>query len=1097
MITPRPLGRVAMLATAALLGGAASAQAAVEVQSVTAQAIANTSPCTAEAKAEYNNNTTYNPANPTIWFGADNAPSIDDLVPATQAGDSADFCVGYTLTPDFDPNINRVGSTPAEYGTFDPATQHATGDDQRNIVVTLPAGYLANLKDAGECTNADFGKDGLDFPDSDLETGEPGPENGYANCDISSRVGDAVVRLSTSVLGVHTPVGDDAGPGTTLVNPPSGAIFNLERGPNELGRLGVQIFAPLGQDLPAKFVVRLTLAPDGSGRVRATVLDAPRFNYYTGFPGESPARDMYIESVTMRMWGSKAAHPTLNADFGETGTSCAAATPATVNVTTYGGNRDTPTNALAPVQSQMSSTPQTLTGCDQLPFTPSVDITPSTQSAGAPTGLTVDVNLDQSTSGLRTALLKDAAVTLPEGLELGAQAGSGPDGLQLCSAAQFDVASPLTPNACDTATEAGTVEIDSPLVADPLVGKVYLGEQEAVGTLPRLYVEASFAGATASDAPRIKLVGEVSADDDGRLTTTFENNPQLRFSRLRLVFPGGDNALFVNPLSCGTHTGDARMTPWSGAAAVSVPSSIEITDDCDTAFAPGVSVSSADGRVSSSAAQTITLTRPDRAAWLTGATIHLPAGLLADLNAASECGAAAAATGACSAASRIGTVSTSAGAGSDPLSLPGEIFLTERQGDDTAGAVIVVPAKIGDLDLGKVVVPGRIRLRPTDAGLDFITTIPTRFAGVALHLRSVAVELNRESFPLSPSACGPLAYSAELSGTAGASAVPSGQVSYTGCAELPFTPQLKAILTGDNTPGGHPGMYVVLTSPQGNAGMKTAAVTLPQGVVADLANTRTVCDPAQFEVSNCPENTKIGTATASVSIVPEPLTGDIFMVRVPGKSLPGLGLVFKGRYPQRVLSTVTTDAQSRLVTTFPSIPDLPLRRLVVDVTSSARSPLQISEREPCEADSGWQGVFTGQGGQSATSKTGLQCAATPKIALSDRGGLSFRLFDFGTRKLSYAKVTLPKGWRLSAAAAKRKNATWTRLTGGKGTLRITSRSVTVFATGSPTDVRFKVLGAVVSRSAGTKPVAKVTLPVRLAFTDGTIQEQSVVVTTRR
>ncbi len=587
MLSPSMRRRVAAGATClAALAAPSIAEGAVEVKTVTAQAITGTSVCSVEPKTSYNANMTFNPAQPTAWFGADNIPSVDDITPATQAGATADFCIGYTLTPDFDPYISRVGVTdPQAYGTYDPATNHATGDDQRNISVTLPAGALANLAAAGTCTDADFGKDGTDFPGAEVEGNEPNPENGFANCPASSQVGDAVVRISTSVLSVHTPVGNDFGPGSMQTTPPSTAIYNLEHGPNELGRLGVQVMAPLGQDLPAKFVVRLTLATDGSGRVVAKVLDAPRFNYYAGFPGESPVRDMYIESVAMRMWGSPANHPTLTSDFFETGTACTGTTPARVQMTTYGGNRTTPVGSLAPVSSQGDSTPQTLTGCDQLPFTPSIDVTPSTQRAGAPTGLTVDVNLGQTTSGLRTALLKDAEVTLPEGLELGAQAGSGPAGLELCSAAQFDAANPLTPNGCDAATEAGTVQIDSPLVSDPLVGKVYLGEQNAVGELPHLYVEAAFAGATASDAPRIKLVGSVTADASGRLTTTFSNNPQLRFSRLRLVFPGGDHALFVNPRTCGTHTGDARMTPWSGAAAVSVPSSISITQDCDTAFA--------------------------------------------------------------------------------------------------------------------------------------------------------------------------------------------------------------------------------------------------------------------------------------------------------------------------------------------------------------------------------------------------------------------------------------------------------------------------------------------------------------------------------
>ncbi len=337
------------------------------------------------------------------------------------------------------------------------------------------------------------------------------------------------------------------------------------------------------------------------------------------------------------------------------------------------------------------------------------------------------------------------------------------------------------------------------------MGEVYLGEQSAVGELPDLYLQATLAGATAPDAPRIKLVGKVAVDSEGRLTTTFLDNPELRFSKLRLTFPGGPNALFVTPMTCGTHESTSRLTPWSGGADAVVTTQMAIDQDCDVPFAPTVKVTSSDGKVSSKAPQTISIERPDRAAWLTKAAVHLPSGFLADLNAAKECPAADAATGNCSADSRIGTVTTVAGAGSSPLTLTGKLYLTERSGSDVAGAVIVVPAKVGDLDLGTVVVPGRILLRPTDAGLDFITDVPTRFAGVALHLRKVDVALDREGFPLTPSACGPLDYTADFTGAGGESSSPKGSISYTGCKELGFSPKLQAILTGDNTPGGNPG----------------------------------------------------------------------------------------------------------------------------------------------------------------------------------------------------------------------------------------------------------------------------------------------------
>ncbi len=55
---------------------------------------------------------------------------------------------------------------------------------------------------------------------------------------------------------------------------------------------------------------------------------------------------------------------------------------------------------------------------------------------------------------------------------------------------------------------------------------------------------------------------------------------------------------------------------------------------------------------------------------------------------------------------------------------------------------------------------------------------------------------------------------------------------------------------------------------------------------------------------------------------PDAITGDIYLVKVPGKTLPGLGLSFTGRYAQRVLSTVEVNKDGRLVTNFASIPDL-------------------------------------------------------------------------------------------------------------------------------------------------------------------------------
>ncbi len=116
-------------------------------------------------------------------------------------------------------------------------------------------------------------------------------------------------------------------------------------------------------------------------------------------------------------------------------------------------------------------------------------------------------------------------------------------------------------------------------------GKVYLGEQSAVGELPALYMEMTPQGATAADAPRFKLVGSVKAGDDGSLTTTFLDAPPLRFDQLRIDFPGGPDALFSTPRKCGDATSTSKFVSYASSTPVEAPQT-KLTID-QTAARPG------------------------------------------------------------------------------------------------------------------------------------------------------------------------------------------------------------------------------------------------------------------------------------------------------------------------------------------------------------------------------------------------------------------------------------------------------------------------------------------------------------------------------
>lgn len=984
---------------------------------------------------------------------------------AAKAGTSTDECIAFFL-----PEPDVGSDTTAD----SPDLSVATGDDAKNIEIDLPRGFQAAPKGAPTCTAGEFRVN----PDGTT----PAPVSPVVVADIANAcpTGSLVGRTRASVY-----TSDAARIGSDNVN---GGVYNLVPGPGEIARLGVEVRVST-LVLPTRAVVRFLVTGGDDSRLRAVVTGLPRQTYPFAGGANNGVRplgnpiNILIHGIGILVWGKQSDHPELGVPaFAQHGTECGRDLSATASVTTYNGTTSTKTSA-----------PYQVTDCGALPFAPSVSLSDVAREPGVPTPVTVNVDVPQAANQPLTSLVKDVSVTLPAGLEVGAQVASGESGLPLCSADAF-AASNRSPAGCPAGSKVGEAQIETPLVSSPFKGNVYLGPQPAVGELPKLYLEATLDGATGADAVRIKLVGAASVDDTGKVTATFAGNPQLRFNRIQLKFRGGANALFISPRTCGTTTGSSSISPSSGGATVTAPLSLTVDQNCAIpAFAPTVGVTPSSSQAGATAPSTITIDRPDRSAWLKDVKVSLPAGLLAFLKTAPECSTAAAAAGTCSASSRIGTVRVKAGAGASPLSLTGALYIVEPTAGAVAGAAIVVRAKIGDLDLGDVVVPGRIDLRRTDAGLDFVTTAPTRVHNLALNMRTIEVALDRDGFATNPSACGPLPFGSSITGDGGETATPGGTVSYTGCAQRAFQPGLRATLTGDIKPGGLPGMFVEITPRPGDTNMRATTVLLPDGVAAAARNIQVQCLPAEFVESRCPEATRVGKATVNVSITDDVITGDIYLIKVAGEQLPGLGLNITGRYAQRVTSVVRVNSAGRLAVVFDAIPDLPITRLVVDVAGGAKGPLQLSGGD-CAIGTRWDATFSGQGGQTATAQTGLRCAARSSMRLSAKTGFSLRNFDFGGRYLKTATVTIPKGYKLVASAAKPKGRAWARADGGKAKLKVTSKGMTVTTTATKlTSLRIKLSAKAVRRTSKKKlkKGATVSIPVRFTYTDGAVQTQTI------
>ena len=111
-----------------------------------------------------------------------------------------------------------------------------------------------------------------------------------------------------------------------------------------------------------------------------------------------------------------------------------------------------------------------LVGCEKLDFSPTITVTPDGTGGSTPTGLNVDVHVPQESTenpvGLAEADVKNTTVALPEGVQISPAAA---DGLQACSPAQIGLHTAEAPT-CPEASKVGTVEVNTPVLPEPLKG---------------------------------------------------------------------------------------------------------------------------------------------------------------------------------------------------------------------------------------------------------------------------------------------------------------------------------------------------------------------------------------------------------------------------------------------------------------------------------------------------------------------------------------------------------------------------------------------------------------------------------------------------
>ena len=678
-------------------------------------------------------------------------------------------------------------------------------------------------------------------------------------------------------------------------------------------------------------------------------------------------------------------------------------------------------------------------GCSLLQYEPTVEMTPEVTEAEAPSGFEVKIKTPQSPNRfpvLATPDLKNLTMTLPEGMTVSPGAA---DGLVGCPATGehgidmpegvdrhpneagegeeigADGLSHLSAGHCPLASQIGEVEIKTPLLKDALTGHVYLaqpqcggeGQPECTaadatnGRLYGLYLEAEGSGIV------IKLAGKITANPTtGQLTTSFTELPQQPVSEVTVRLKGGARAPLANPRQCGSAATNVDLTPWGAPIAPDAISTVSYQVDWNGGECPGTAPFAptlSAGTLSTSAGRfapfTLTVARADRNQDLARLQVHTPPGLIGMLSSVAQCPEPQASLGACPAASEIGKTAVAVGSGSHPFVVNGgQVFLTGPYKGAPFGLSIVVPAKAGPFNLGNVVVRSAISIDPGTSALTVTSDpLPQFRDGVPLRIQTLNVTIDRPGFMFNPTNCAPKQVTAGIEAQQGASANVASSFAVEGCKSLPFKPSFKVSTRGKASKASGASLSVSVSSkggPQtggGEANIKSVRVELPKQLPARLTTLQKACVAKVFEANPaaCPKESDVGSARAVTPVLAHPLIGPAYLVSHGGAAFPDLEVVLQGEGIVLVLDGQTNIKRGITSSDFAMVPDAPVSSFSLTLPQGKFSAL--TSNVPAKARFSLCGqtlkmptIITGQNGAVVKQSTRISVTGCPRAKKAAR-----------------------------------------------------------------------------------------------------------------
>ncbi len=821
-------------------------------------------------------------------------------VPDTQAGShpfefSSTIAVNVAEIEAFNPNFGE----PSEFTI-------AEGGDVKDIEVALPAGLVGDPSATPQCPHNVFDQGRLSF------------ENGQDSCPVDTQVGYAQLLVGNSfefwfhpeIFNLVPPRGVPAEFGMVILGTPIVFVPSVRTG----GDYG---FTAKSSDVPQAYSLL-------SGDITLWGVPAdPAHDPYRGACLAKENHEELPESICSESFGDPSVRP-----FVTLPTSCAGPLKLSARIDSY--------EAPGVFDGDEVQTPG-MTGCEKIAFTPSISVQPEGSGAGSPAGLNVDVHTPQNSnpSGLAEGNLKRAVVTLPAGVVVNPSLANG---LDACTPGEIgmDNANPVS---CPSASNIGSVEVDTPLLSAPLTGFLYVAQQTAnpFGSLLAVYLVAEGSGVL------VKSAGEVRLDPTtGQVTTVFDNIPQQPFTDVRLHLDGGSRAALVLPQNCGTYTTESQLTPYSSLLATDASESFQVSSGCQQGFSPSFSAGTTSNQAGGFSPFSITFSRTDQDQYLGGLSVKAPPGLLGLLKTVQLCGEPQASQGTCGAGSLIGHTTATAGAGPDPVSVTGQVFLTGPYKGAPYGLSIVVPAVAGPFDLGTVVVRSAISIDPHTAQITVTSDpLPTMLQGVPLQIKAVNVTVDRGGFMFNPTNCEPLSVDGTIVGTQGASVQVSSRFQAANCAALPFKPVFSVSTQAKTSKRNGASLIVKGVFPAGEANTRSVAVVLPKQLPARLTTIQQACTQAVFAANpaSCPAGSNIGTATASTPVLAGPVSGPVYLVSHGGAAFPDVVAILQGEGVTVDLTGSIDIKHGVTSSTFAAIPDAPITTFQLSLPEGPHSGL--------------------------------------------------------------------------------------------------------------------------------------------------------------